>query len=117
VNADAIPNARFPVKHDAGQMLAIQLRALRIDVVPEFRFHDERRWRFDYAIPEKKIAVEIEGGAWTNGRHTRGAGFVADLEKYEEAMRLGWCVYRCTPEMVRSGRAMQTIEILLAQRC
>ena len=41
----------------------------------EFSFHPERRWRFDYAWPALKVALEIHGGVFTNGRHTRGKGF------------------------------------------
>lgn len=74
-----------------------------------------RDWRFDACWPEYMLAVEIEGGAWVNGRHNRGAGFVADLEKYDAAMRLGWTVYRCGAELISNGRAVGTIEILLEQ--
>lgn len=66
--------------------------------VAEHRFHPTRRWRFDYAWPEHKIALEVEGGVWTGGRHTRGAGFLGDMEKYNEAGRLGWRVFRCVPK-------------------
>jgi len=62
----------------------------------EHRFHPTRRWRFDFAWPSKKIAVEIEGGTWTGGRHTRGAGFQKDCEKYNAAAVLGWTVLRFT---------------------
>lgn len=65
--------------------------------VPEYRFHPKRRWRFDYAWPLQKLALEIEGGIWTEGRHTRGAGALADLEKYSEAAILGWRIIYCTP--------------------
>lgn len=93
--------------------LDLQMQAMGIEFVAEHRFHPTRRWRFDYAIPSLMLAIEVEGGGWTGGRHTRGKGFANDLEKYDEAMRLGWNVYRCSPEMVRKGRAIQTILALI----
>lgn len=73
----------------------------------EFKFHPLRKWRFDFAWPQhhRKLAVEIEGGVWTGGRHTRGAGFIRDMAKYNEAARLGWLVFRFTPEQLRRGEA------------
>lgn len=71
-------------------------------------------WRFDFAWPEKMLAVEVEGGGWAQGRHTRGKGFHEDLIKYDAAMRLGWSVYQCSPDMVKSGHALKTIEALLS---
>ena len=65
--------------------------------IPEYRFHDKRKWRFDYAWPMRKVALEVEGGIWTGGRHTRGAGALADLEKYSEAAIAGWRVIYCVP--------------------
>jgi very-short-patch-repair endonuclease len=76
----------------------------------EYRFHETRRWRFDLAWPAERVAVEIEGGRWVGGRHTRGAGFEADMEKYNEAALLGWTVIRVTPGMVRDGRALAYVE-------
>ena len=46
----------------------------------EFRFHVQRKWRFDYCWPDLKVAVEIEGGVWTQGRHTRPVGFLNEVE-------------------------------------
>ena len=66
----------------------------------EYRFHPRRRWRFDFAWPSVKIAVEIDGGAYTRGRHTRGKGFEADCEKMNAAALLGWRVLRFTPQML-----------------
>lgn len=74
----------------------------------EYRFC-ARRWRFDFAWPEKKIAVEIEGGTWSRGRHVRGKGYEADLEKYNAAAEQGWRVFRYTTKQVESGAAIQQI--------
>ena len=70
---------------------------LGVECVKEYKFHPERRWRFDYAIPEYKIALEVEGGVWTQGRHTRPQGFLGDVEKYNTATLMGWRVFRTTP--------------------
>ena len=55
------------------------------------------------------IAVELEGGVWTNGRHSRGAGFTSDCEKYNEAQLLGWRVLRFTSEHLNNGYAMDCL--------
>lgn len=70
--------------------------------VREHRFHGTRRWRFDYAWPAQMVALEVEGGVWTGGRHTRGAGYLGDVDKYNEAALLGWLVLRCTPSKLRT---------------
>lgn len=75
------------------------------ELTRELLFHPTRKWRFDYAFESLKIAVEIEGGIYSGGRHTRGSGFISDMEKYNEASRLGWTVYRFTPKQARSGEA------------
>jgi len=77
--------------------------------VHEHKFHPTRRWRIDLAWPEHKLAVEIEGGAWCYGRHTRGAGFIGDMEKYNELTIMGWSLLRFTPKQVKDGTAIQTI--------
>lgn len=63
----------------------------------EFRFHETRRWRFDYAWPEARVAVEVEGGIYAGGRHTRGAGYEEDTKKYNAAAIRGWLLLRYTP--------------------
>lgn len=74
----------------------------------------ERKWRFDVALPDA-IAIEIEGGAWTAGRHTRGKGFVADMEKYNVATLMGWRLLRFTPEQVLTGEAKSFLKEWLCQ--
>lgn len=67
---------------------------------PEFKFDADRKWRFDYAFPHVHVAVEVEGGAYSRGRHVRPLGFIADLEKYSEAAVQGWVVIRVTPQQL-----------------
>ncbi len=92
--------------------LEVQLeQALKIiNVIPEYKFHPTRRWRADYALPGYRLLVEIEGGAWVGGRHTRGGGYIRDLEKYNAAVLLGWALLRFTPEQVEDGSALDVIE-------
>lgn len=90
----------------------------------EYRFHPERKWRFDYAFPALRLAVEVEGGFFARkgskkcpacgllppGRHSTGAGQRADLEKYNAATVLGWRLIRVMPDQLKSGEALTTIE-------
>ena len=71
---------------------------LKVECVKEFKFHPVRKWRFDYAVPEYKIALEVEGGVWTGGRHTSPKGFLGDIEKYNTATLMGWRVVRTKPD-------------------
>jgi very-short-patch-repair endonuclease len=75
----------------------------------EYTFASPRRWRFDFAWWQHKVAVEVEGGSWIAGRHTRGSSFEKDCEKYNAANLKGWNVYRVTPRMVEDGRAIALI--------
>ena len=88
---DAGASGRATPDADALYPLVILCRQAKLpEPVPEYQFHQTRRWRFDYAWPLHKFALEVEGGIWTQGRHTRGAGAAADLEKYSEAALHGW---------------------------
>ena len=77
------------------------------------QFHPRRRWRADFAWTLADLLVEVEGGAWVNGRHVRGSGFTKDLEKYNSATMGGWRLLRFTPAQVESGEALAMIEAAL----
>ena len=70
-------------------------------------------WRIDFAWPDARFAVEVEGGAWIGGRHTRGKGFEEDLQKYHCAMAMGWNVYRCSKPLITSGQAVMMVRKML----
>jgi len=75
-------------------------------LIREHVFDPSRKWRFDFAVVAQKVAVEIEGGVWSGGRHTRGAGFQEDCIKYNRAVELGWKVLRYTPQMIEDDPMM-----------
>lgn len=76
----------------------------------EVRFHPTRKWRFDLAYPDVKLAIECEGGTWVRGRHSRGKSFEADCEKYAEAVLLEWRILRATTDQVKNGTAAEWVE-------
>lgn len=77
--------------------------------IQEYPFHPTRRWRFDFAWPATKVAMEKEGVIYNKGggRHQQKAGYEADCEKYAEALCLGWRVLRVTPKQIREGKAIR----------
>lgn len=58
----------------------------------EYRVVPDRGWRFDYAYPDLRIGIEVHGGIWIRGGHTRGSGFIKDREKFNRAAIAGWLV-------------------------
>lgn len=93
--------------------MALQLRAVGLEPVREYHFHEVRKWRFDLVLPDHHIAIECEGGTFTGGRHTRGTGFSEDCRKYAEAVILGWKVIRVTADHIKSGEALQWVQRLV----
>ena len=77
--------------------------------ITEHAFHTTRKWRFDYCWPQHMIALEVEGGIFTNGRHSRGAGMKEDFNKYNEAAIMGWRIIKVVPTELNS---MNTIKML-----
>ncbi len=81
------------------------------EAITEYRFYKPRRWRFDLCYPELKLAIEVEGGTWSGGRHTRGQGFEDDCEKYSIAAIEGWSIIRVTGRMIRDGVAIDLLHL------
>lgn len=101
----------------AGVIRQIQLtdgRQWLEDPETEYKFDKKRRWRFDFAWPAMMIALEAEGGTWTEGGHTRGKGYEKDCRKYNEATAQGWQVYRFTTDMIYDGPLFNRLEKLFA---
>ena len=79
----------------------------------EHPFCTGRKWRFDFAWPARRVAVEVQGGIWTRGRHTRGAALVKEHDKLTMAAVLGWRILYCQPEDVASTRFARQIKAAL----
>ena len=88
------------------------LQLLDAGWVEEHKFHQVRRWRFDFARPDIKLAIEVDGGIWNGGRHSGGKGQLADLEKGNAAIALGWQVLHFAPQQVASGEAFRFVHWL-----
>jgi very-short-patch-repair endonuclease len=90
-----------------GQLAAWSLKS-GIQVVQELPFHPVRKWRFDFALPVKMVAIEYEGIFSEKSGHTTHKGYIKDVEKYNEAQALGWDVIRFTAKDYR--KVIETLE-------
>jgi len=93
--------------------------------VPEYQFDGTRKWRFDWAWPAQRVALEIEGGIYGRGKkcpacgrravagHTSIQRLKTDMEKYNAAVILGWRLIRVTPDQFNDGSAAALVAILL----
>ena len=87
----------------------------------EYRFHPVRKWRFDFAWPYEMVDdepvapvyLECDGGVFTAGRHTRGAGVIKDQEKRNAATVLGWRGLWCIPSTLCTSDMVDTIKAAL----
>ena len=67
---------------------------------PEYKFLPKRKFRFDFASPKNFVAIELQGGTWANGRHSRGAGYTNDCIKLNLATLAGWRLFWLTTDML-----------------
>ncbi len=84
----------------------LQNKGFQITLWKEYRFSKDRKYRFDYAIPELKVGFEYEG----RGRHQNYFYFSKDCEKYNLATFLGWKVYRFTAIQIQKQIKERTLE-------
>jgi len=81
---------------------AFALKAIGVEMIQQYKFHPTRRWRLDFANVASKVALEIDGGEFSNGAHNRGARMANDYEKRNAAIELGWVVFQLTGAMVNN---------------
>jgi very-short-patch-repair endonuclease len=110
--------------NEAHVLLKSQLDALwktcATPVQQEFRFHPTRKWLFDFALVDERIAIEIQGAIWKGraGGHTSGKGMQRDMDKRNAGVALGWRVLTFSTDDVLSGRAKEFIrKLLIMEQC
>jgi very-short-patch-repair endonuclease len=75
----------------------------------EYKFSAARRWRADYCHTASRTIIELEGGIYSAGRHTRAAGYLGDIEKYNAAAAMGWRIIRCQPKELCTMATLQLV--------
>lgn len=100
----------------AEECLAVALDAHALpgwDLTREFQFDKERKWKFDFAFPSQRLAVEINGA----GRHQSFKGMTADYEKWNEAVRQGWRVLLFRAHGINPTSARRAASFILEVLC
>jgi len=87
------------------------------DSVLEHKFHPERKWRFDFAWLGQKVALEVQGGIFIHGGHTRGASLRKEHEKLNNAAALGWKILFIEPKFLCTEATMDLIRETLSGGC
>jgi len=96
-------------KSDLEDTFAFQLDALGIDYVRQYRAIKGRKFAWDFAFPDERLLVEINGGTYTVGAHSTGKGIARDYEKSNLAQLQGWRCLSFDGKAVRSGEAVEVI--------
>jgi hypothetical protein len=81
-------------------------------LVKEYRFHVARRWKFDYYHEPTMTAIELEGGLYSGGRHSRAEGYLSDIEKYNAASMQGIVILRLGTGQVDAAHIAEFVSYL-----
>lgn len=111
INGKKQPGRKPRKNSKAVGLMKLLLDIEEIKYVEEYKFCDTRKFRFDFAIPEKRIAIEFEGLMSKKSRHTTVTGYSKDCEKYNLATTLGWRVLRYT--ILSYGNLIKDVQKIL----
>lgn len=114
-----LPRAKIKAPSGPAQIVKALAKEYNLpDPIPEHEFHPARAWRFDFFFQNegRKVALEVEGGVFRKGRgaHSSVTGILRDMEKYNEAAKLGIFVYRVLPKDLYTQKVFQDLKIILA---
>ena len=86
------------------------IKSLDLKWIHRHKFMVDRKFEFDFAFPTIKLAIEVQGGIWIVGGHTKGVGIKQDHDKNQNACALGWQMLYCCPDDIKKGIAISFIE-------
>jgi hypothetical protein len=99
---------------DLEDTLLCQIHAADLpEPVRKYIFHKPRRFHFDLAWLDRKVAAEVMGATFSGGRHVRGVGYESDCIKANIAALDGWLLLRFTRAMIEDGTAIETLVTVL----
>ena len=103
------------------RLFAQQLAAARIaPAIPQYRFAMAlgRKWTADFAWPDLKLLLEVDGGIFRRGggAHSHPTSIIRDMAKQNDATLLGWRVLRFTTDEIKSGHALRFLECVMDPR-
>ena len=97
-------------KKESENLIFDALKSLEVEIYREYKFLTDRKFKFDFAIPLYKIAIEYEGGIFTGGRHVTALGYAKDCEKYNLAVLNGWRLLRYTIKDIKQKNWQEKIK-------
>lgn len=92
------------------------IKSLDLKLIHHHKFMDSRKFEFDFAFPDLKLAIEVQGGIWITSGHTKGKGIKQDHDKNQNACALGWQILYCCPDDIKKGVAIKFIEKTIEYR-
>ena len=117
MQSSTIKDAMKPIGNPIEQALAYQCLADGLaDFEQNYLFCETRKYEIDLAFPAQKVGIEIDGGLWAKGAHSRPIGIMRDMEKGNLLVLCGWRVLRYTPAQVMNGEALEGLKALLIRR-
>jgi very-short-patch-repair endonuclease len=90
--------------------LAMHLKAKKIEFQQEVCLVPGRKYRWDFYLRQKDLAIEVSGQTWQKGGHSSGAGILRDYRKNNAAVVAGLKCLFFTTQQVESGEAIETIK-------
>ena len=111
--------AKKPKKQSASSHLQAKLvAAIKAAGLPpvqtELKFHPVRKWRMDVSFLDYQLSIEVQGGTYSHGRHSRGPQMHNDYDKLNAAQLLGWRVlYFDTKHIKDIDTTVETIRQML----